>query len=312
MDSRRFFWLDVFTDRPFGGNPLAVFPDGHGLDADCMQTIARELNLSETVFVLPPSSPRAVRRARIFTPGRELPFAGHPTIGTAFLLAHLGIVPVEAGHAELVLEEGVGEVPVSLHADGGTWFVRLTAAVPPQFGPEPPDRALLAAVLGIPEAEIVPGADRPVIAGCGLPFTFVRVRDADTLAAMHFDRYLWSKHVASSPAPELFVFALLRDAPDGEVRARMFAPGVGVIEDPATGSAGVALAAVLASRFGGADGTLRWTVQQGVEMGRPSRLTIEADLHAGRVVATRVGGHAVVVADGNLRIPQAVTSPGRS
>ncbi len=296
--------LDVFTDRVFGGNPLAVFPDARGIAPERMQRIARELNLSETVFVLPPEDPGHTRRLRIFTPAAELPFAGHPTVGTAFLLASLGQVPLEGDETAIVFEEGVGPVPVRIFARGGEPVgAQLTAAKLPEHGPPPPPRGELAAVLGLAEDDLPDGEWAPGGVSCGVPFLYVPVRDRAALGRARVDLARWEATLAGWWAPHLFVFSRDPELPGSDVRARMFAPSMGIAEDPATGGAAVALAGYLAARSPQREGTLRWTVEQGWEMGRPSILRVEADVRGGEVTAVRVGGGAVRVAEGRMRIP---------
>jgi trans-2,3-dihydro-3-hydroxyanthranilate isomerase len=288
-----FSTLDVFTDRVFGGNPLAVVHDAGELDPAQMQAIATEFNLSETVFVLPPETDAGTRRLRIFTPAAELPFAGHPTVGTAVLLATLGAVPP----GDIVFEEGVGPVRVTLGERAkGLLFAQLSAAQLPVFGPPPPRPADLAAILGIAPADVLDAAG----VSCGVPFLVVVVRDRDVLARVRVDLARWEALLAGAWASDLYV---ITPAEGDALRARMFAPGMGIAEDPATGAAASALAGYLARTAGRRDGTLRWTIAQGVEMGRPSRVELEADLGEGEITAVRVGGTAVRVADGEFRVP---------
>lgn len=295
----RFLTADVFTDRTFGGNPLAVLPDARGLDGERMQRIAREFHLSETSFVLP-AERGGTRRVRIFTPGRELPFAGHPTVGTALALAWLGEVRPDGAQARIVLEEGVGPVPCSIrYAEGRAVFAQLTAAQPPAPGPAPPSRPDLAAALSLAEADL---ADDPVETwSAGVPFVFVALRGRDALARCRVDGARWAALRARGGGE---VLVLVREGAE-EVRARMFAPDLGVEEDPATGAAAAALPGYLVAREGAraADGPRRWTVTQGVEMGRPSRIEVEADVEAGRPVTVRVGGSAVPVMEGQIDVP---------
>ena len=300
----RYHTLDVFTDRVFGGNPLAVFPDGRGVSDRTMQRIAREMNLSETVFVLPPDEAAHARRLRIFTPAAELPFAGHPTVGTAFLLAALGEVPLDGDETRIVLEEGAGPVPVRIRARGGApVFTELTAARLPETGPPPPPRAELAALLGLAEDDLLDGEWTPGGASCGVPFLFVPLRGREALARARLDPARWETLLAGWWAPSVYVLSRDPELPGSDVRARMFAPAMGITEDPATGGAAAALAGYLAARSPRREGTLRWTVEQGFEMGRPSILQVEADVRAGEVAAVRVGGASVRVAEGVLRLP---------
>lgn len=302
----RFHTLDVFTDRVFGGNPLAVFPDGRGVDDATMQRIARELNLSETVFVLPPDDAAHARRLRIFTPAAELPFAGHPTVGTAFLLAALGEVPLSGDETRIVFEEGVGPVPVRIRARGGApVFAELTAARLPETGPPPPPRAELAALLGLAEDDLLDGEWAPGGASCGVPFLFVTLRGREALGRARLDPARWESLLAGWWAPSVYVLSRDPELPGSDVRARMFAPAMGIAEDPATGGAAAALAGYLAARSPRQEGTLRWTVEQGFEMGRPSILRVEADVRAGEVAEVRVGGASVLVSEGVMRLPDA-------
>ncbi len=295
--------LDVFTDTPFGGNQLAVFPDAPDLPAALMQRIARELNLSETVFVRLPELPGAARRLRIFTPDSELPFAGHPTIGTADLLVELGLVPDAGVLTSFALEEGVGLVKVTVRREGeGRPFVELTAARVPERGPEPPPTVALAAVLGLDSSDILTGDDRPEGVSAGVPFLLVPVRGREALGRVQVDIGRWREVLAGWWAPQVFVFCREPERAGADLRARMFAPAMGIVEDPATGAACAAFAGYLAWRDARTDITLRWVVEQGVEMGRPSLLRLEADKAGGQVRAVRVGGTSVRMGEGVLRV----------
>lgn len=288
----------------FGGNQLAVFPDAPRLETRVMQAIARELNLSETVFVFPPDDPAHTRRLRIFTPGSELPFAGHPTVGAAFVLASIGQIPLGPSGASIVFEEGVGPVPVGIRArDGRPDFCELTAARLPEDGPEPPPLADIAAALSLRPDQL--RADERYARGvsCGVPYLFVPLRDRAALAAARIDMAAWERSLARWWAPAVFLFVETGGAEGVDFRARMFAPGVGIAEDPATGSAAAAFAGYLAGRDGPDAGTLRWVVEQGVEMGRPSRLHVTCERAGGRVSAVRVGGSSVLVSEGRLMLP---------
>lgn len=310
----RYHTLDVFTDRIFGGNPLAVFPDAEGLPSPVMAAIAGELNLSESVFVFRPETPEGTRKLRIFTPEAELPFAGHPTLGAAHLLAVTGAVAMEPGEQSLttvVLEEGIGPVRVTIRAESGApAFSQLTAAQPPESGPRPPSRERLARLLGLEVAEVLTGDWSPAAISCGVPYLFVPVANRGAVARARLDHGLWAQELKSYWAPQLFVFAREAEMPGSDIRARMFAPGLGVPEDPATGSAVVALGGYLASRPSQRDGLLKRTVEQGFEMGRPSFLYLEADVVNGRAAALRVGGRTVVVGDGAIDIPDELLSAG--
>ena len=299
----RYHLLDVFTDVPFGGNPLAVFADAPMLEPELMQRIARELNLSETVFVQPAHDAAAARRLRIFTPGVELPFAGHPTVGTASLLVELGIVAADRAERGFLVEELVGPVPVTVRrVESGLLFAELTAAMVPESRGPVPSRAELAALLNVSEADVVEGDDAPQAVSAGVPFLFVPVRDRGVLSRVSLDLPRWRELLASAWAPHVYVFCRNPDGADADIRARMFAPAMGITEDPATGGAAAAFAGYLAWRVAERDATLRWTVEQGVEMQRPSRLRLTAVKSGGQVHEVRVGGTSVRIGEGMLRI----------
>lgn len=289
----RFLTADVFTDVMFGGNQLAVFPDGRGLSTGTMQQIAREMNLSETVFVFPPQESAHTRQLRIFTPGGELPFAGHPTVGAAFVLTSIGDVPLTGDTTRLVFEEGVGPVEVIVRSRNRLpVYSELSAAKLPEAGPPAPALAEIGAALSLDPAQLTGGNRLPRAFSCGVPFLFVTVRDLAALGAARLNQSAWELHLSHYWAPEVYLIAEPADGP--EIRARMFAPLMGIPEDPATGSAAAALAGYLAPEHP-ADGTLRWTVRQGVEMGRPSAIYVEADVSGGAICAVRVGGSSVMV-----------------
>jgi trans-2,3-dihydro-3-hydroxyanthranilate isomerase len=299
----RYLTADVFTDHRFGGNQLAVFPEARDIDPGLMQKIAREFNYSETTFVLPPDDPSHTAKVRIFTPGGELQFAGHPTIGTAHVLAATGVVPLKGPETRIVFEEGVGPVPVTIRATNGQpEFAQLSAAKLPEVGPPPPSRETLAEMLSLVPADVLDGATPPESVSCGTPFLFVPLRDRRAVAQARIRGDLWEAALSSYVTDKVFVFAMDPEHPGHHVRARMYAPGIGVPEDPATGSACVALGGYLAARDPRTDGTLRWIVEQGFEMGRPSILEVEADKKAGRTTATRVGGKTVVVCEGAMEL----------
>lgn len=311
--SYRYHTADVFTDTPFGGNQLAVIPDARGLATEQMAAIAREFNFSETVFVLPPSDAKHTRRVRIFTPGSELPFAGHPTVGSAFVLAATGEIPMTGDETRIVLEEGVGPVPVLIRAKNGTpVFAQLTTAKIPEKGTNTLDASMVAQALSLDVADIDAGERYQIEAwSVGLPFLFVPLRTLDALGRARVKVDVWEKSLRDSWAPEIFLFVEEERSAsrngvsegDGVLRARMFSPALGIIEDPATGSACASLGGYLASRSSRRDGTLRYTVHQGVEMGRPSRLDVEVDAASGKVQAVRVGGASVLISSGELHVP---------
>lgn len=274
--------LDVFTDTRFGGNQLAVFRDARGIPEALMQTIASELNLAETTFVLPPSSADADHRVRIFTPTTELPFAGHPTLGTAYLLS-------DGSDVTLRLEEGVGVIPVTMRGAFGEMTQRL-----PVFEPPPIDRAAVAAALSLEASAL--RDDLPIEVGSsGVRHLLAPLRDLDAVRR--------ARPRAGISADNVYAFALGGDRPGTDVHGRMFGYGVGIIEDAASGSAQGPLGAYLVRhRLVAGAPTVRITSEQGFEMGRPSLARIEIDLRDAAVVAVRVGGHSVVIGGGWLEL----------
>jgi trans-2,3-dihydro-3-hydroxyanthranilate isomerase len=302
MRAYRYATADVFTDRQFGGNPLAVVLDARGLTSDEMLAVTREFNYSETTFVLPAERGGSCR-VRIFTPGGEVPFAGHPTVGTAHVLVSLGILPLDGADGRVVLEENVGDVPVRVRRDAGSTepsFAQLSVAQLPEER-SAPDVEALAAVLSLDASDFVGGDWAPRTASCGLPFVIAPVRTRDAVGRARVRHDAWERALPPDAwSRELMVVAM--DAEHADARARVFVPGLSVPEDPATGSANAALAGFLARRTPRLDGTLRWIVEQGVEMGRPSRLELEADKRGGEITGVRVGGASVLVAEGEIRI----------
>ncbi len=298
----RFITADVFTTVAFGGNQLAVLPDARGLTTEQMLAITREFNYSETVFVLPPEQ-GGTKRLRIFTPGTEMPFAGHPTVGAAHVLATTGDITLTGAETKIVFEEGIGPVPVTIRAENGVvTFAQLSAAKLPEFGPPPPTRQTLAEMLSLETDDLAGGTSQPQAVSCGVPFLFVPLKNRDAVARSRVRLDKWEPVLSRWWASSIVVFSRDAEQPGHDVRARMYGPGLGVAEDPATGGAAVALAGYLASRDSTADGTLRWVIEQGFEMGRPSILEIEADKVKGQITAVRVGGSSVLMMEGTLRV----------
>ena len=302
----RFYTLDVFTDRTFGGNPLAVFPDATKIPEGALQSIALELNLSETVFVYPPADPKHTRRVRIFTPVYEMPFAGHPTVGCAFALAALGEIPL-SGETRIVLEEGVGPVPVLIRGQFKMpVFAQLSVAKLPETGPPPPGRSHLADMLSLDPPDILGGMTAPQAISCGFPFLIVPLRDLDAVRRARVRMDQWDSALKSYWAPDVMVFARDTEREGSIIRARVFVPGQGIIEDPATGSAVAALGGYLGAREGAASGNFTYVVEQGFEIKRPSILELEVDKADGEVTAVRVGGSAVMVSEAMMEVPLGV------
>jgi len=303
LRSYTFHTTDVFTSTRFGGNQLAVLPDARGLSTEEMHAITREFNYSESTFVLPPDDSAHTRRVRIFTPGGEVPFAGHPTVGTALVLAETGAIPLHSDETRIVFEEGVGPVAVSIRARNGVPdFAELSVAKLPEVLPPVPPAEVLAPMLSLGTDDLAGGAFHPQAVSCGLPFTFVPLRTRDAVRRARLKLDLWEAALSHTAAHMVMVFALDAEDAAHQVRARMFAPGESVPEDPATGSACAALGGYLGMRDATASGTLRWIVEQGYEMGRPSLLHVSCDKQDGAITAVRVGGSAVLVSSGTIRL----------
>lgn len=297
--SRRFVTLDVFTTQRLAGNPLAVVLDADGLDGARMQAIAREFNLSETVFVLKPDTPAHRARLRIFTPGTELQFAGHPTIGTAVLLAGLD---GGTGPRELVLEEGVGPVRCMVESGKTGGSARFDLPREPEQTGDISDAAQVAAALGLTLDDLGEDGFLPGNWSAGNAFTFVPVRGLDAVARSRPDPTQWDLAFGPDDPPGVFVFCCDTVDPAHHYHARFFAPRLGVPEDPATGSAAAAFAGLVA-RFGGlSDGEHEIVIEQGYEMGRPSLIRLFLSLHGGQLVAGAIGGNAVLVTEGVLQV----------
>jgi trans-2,3-dihydro-3-hydroxyanthranilate isomerase len=296
----RFYTADVFTDTIFGGNQLAVLPDARGLSTEQMAAITREFNYSESTFVFPPENPNHTRRVRIFTPGGEVPFAGHPTVGTAHVLAAVGEIPLTGAETRIVLEENVGPVPVVIRSrDGKPEFAQFSVAMLPRVSEPTVTRETLAPMLSLDVNDLLDGDYAPQGVSCGLPFLLVPLRDRQAVARSRLRLDRWEQALQGSEHEMVMVFAADGERPGSDMRARMYGPSVNVIEDPATGSACACLAGFLAARTP-RDGTLRWVVEQGFEMGRPSIIRIEADKSNGDITAVRVGGNTVLVSKGEL------------
>jgi trans-2,3-dihydro-3-hydroxyanthranilate isomerase len=248
-----------------------------------------------------PRDPRATRRLRIFTPTRELPFAGHPTIGASFALLEEGLAGVSGATGRFFLEEGVGLVQIDCRREAnGAWFVQLSAAKLPEEGPNAPPTDELAKLLGIRVSDILQDVDFAQIYSCGVPCLFIPLRNREVLSQVMVDPATSHRLEAKLGPFQTYLFCYDPEREDSDIRARMFVREMGIIEDPATGSAVAALAGYLGRRSWHKDGTLKWTVVQGFEMGRPSLIYLEADLTNSAVTAVRVGGTAVRMSEGQL------------
>jgi trans-2,3-dihydro-3-hydroxyanthranilate isomerase len=293
MPAYEFVTVDVFAEQRFGGNPLAVFPDARGLGEAEMQALAAEFNLSETSFVLPPENPQNHARVRIFTPRAEIPFAGHPNVGTGFVLARRDESPPE----HYTFEEGAGLVRVHVlrgpdHAVTGT---RISAPRSLTIGDEIPAE-IVAACAGIREEEIETTAHRPLVASVGLPFVIAQVASVEILARASPDIAAFRRaprRFENAPIDFPLHLYALRDGDATRPSTRMFAPLGGIMEDPATGSANATLAALLTSLAPGDEVELAYDIEQGIEMGRPSRLYATARKQAEGPVSATVAGSCV-------------------
>jgi len=288
----KFHIYDVFTDTPFTGNPLAIVEGADGLTTAQMQTIARQFNLSETIFVQTPDDPDNTAKVRIFFPTDEIPFAGHPTIGCALHLA--------GDSAELItLEEVAGLVPVAITRDGPTPLAEFTAPKLPRALPATPDRATMAAALGLSESDLAP---TPLGNFEGGPsFLYAELRDLKALAHAHICEPAFTETRKTSGDTGA-IYAYVRTGPD-RLQARMFDPPAGIAEDPATGSATAILAAQLLATGALTEGTTTLHLRQGVEMGRPSDLRLSVDVKDGTLQSIRVAGGAIPIAKGTIRVP---------
>lgn len=284
---------DVFTNRKFTGNQLAVITDARGLSVADMQTITREFNLSESTFVLPPEDPANTARVRIFTLSYEMPFAGHPTVGTAIAIARARKLS-----GDLRLELNAGLFPVRVDLDRPAGFAEFrNPNLPAERGPAP-DAALIEAALSLPAGAVDRGAHRPRLIGAGVNFLYAKASLDHVRTAMlnngAFDRLEADETVG------VLLYADGGEADDARFHVRMFAPNAGIPEDPATGSAAAALPGQIALAGGLGVGLERWVLEQGFEMGRPSRIHVAVEAIAGAVTGVRVGGEAVPVMKGQL------------
>jgi trans-2,3-dihydro-3-hydroxyanthranilate isomerase len=298
---RRYVTLDVFTETPLAGNPLAVVLEADGLDTAAMQAIAREFNLSETVFVLPPDDPRHRARLRIFTPQRELPFAGHPTVGTAVLL---GLESANGADAQAFgLEEEVGTVAcvVEPGTDGrGRARFRLPR-LPRVAGESVPD-ADAAWGIGLDPEDIGFDRHRPSHHSAGVPFDLIPVRSLAAIARASVSGEGFAKVFGNRTFPAAFVYTRETAVPGRHFHARMFAPGSGIPEDPATGAAVAAFAGALMQFEPMGDGEHSFVIEQGYEMGRPSEIELQLVIRDGALASVEIGGGAVIVSEGRLRL----------
>src|SRR5215207_344587 len=298
---RRYYTLDVFADHALAGNPLSFVIDGHGLETEAMQRIAREFNLSEIVFVLPPEDSKHRARLRIFTPGIEMPFAGHPTVGTAVLLARLDH-PGATGDFLFGLEEGVGVVPCAVTIAGDASFARFGLPKLPAEHAPPRDVALVARALGLDVADIGFENHHPTIYSAGFPYSLVPLRDLKAMGRITLDLGLWSEAFGKEGLGAAFVYARQTLDAANSFHARMFSPGDGIPEDPATGSAVAALAGVIARFDDLSPGEHAFRIEQGYEIGRPSLIELSLTIEGVMLSSASIAGAAVIVGEGVLHV----------
>lgn len=296
----QFHVVDVFTSKAFGGNQLAVVPEASGLSTEGMQQIAREFNFSESTFVLPPTDPKNTRRVRIFTPRNEVPFAGHPNVGTACALVMRGHIGKGDSHS-LIFEEGIGPVVVDVEKHDEVFHGTMTISGNIEQPAGVPSSRNLAAILSLAEKDV----KRAFFAGAGLPFCFVQLTSREAVDRAQIENDAWTKHLAKAWSPHLFFFA--GEPENGaELYGRMCSPGMGVAEDPATGSACAALVGAFAASPDFTGDLFRFSVKQGVAMGRPSEIEACARKSNGAVTSISVGGATAYVASGEIDVPRAL------
>lgn len=305
MRKLKYHLVDVFTDRAFGGNPLAVFTNARGLPTALMQKIAKEFNLSETTFVFPPASAENDFKLRIFTPGSEVPMAGHPTVGTSYVLALEKLLDFKAPRSDFRLEENVGVIPVTLEGQGDQPdFVVMTQPLP-VFEPEFTNRELVAELLSISPTDLA--GDLPVqVVTCGVPFLYVPLKNLEVAGRVKLRLDIWESHFKNTGAAHIFVFTTEVENEDSTVHSRMFAPAMGISEDPATGAASGPLGSYLVKHgVISASPTVRIVSEQGLEMGRPSFINIEIDQAGGEITGVRISGQCFYMGEGYLELDTA-------
>lgn len=297
--------VDVFTDKRFGGNPLAVITDARGIDEALLQKIATEFNYSETTFVLPPDDPAHTARVRIFTPTTEIPFAGHPNVGTAFVLGRRGHIFGRPVGAQMIFEERAGLVHLNLLRDGGEIVGAGFVAPQPLTIEGEVEQDLMASCISLAPDAIVTSIHRPQIVSVGLPFVVAELTGLDALASARPNTAAFAQaeqtHRHHDDRFSAFIYARTGDGFD-HLRARMFAPLDNVPEDPATGSASAALASYLVSLDPRRDAVCAITIEQGVEMGRRSLIEVEVRKQNGQVESVRISGRCVPVMQGRIEL----------
>lgn len=303
MKTLKYSLVDVFTTEPFGGNQLAVFEEFSNLSSDFMQRIAKELNLSETVFIHPPSDPTKEKSLRIFTPQVELPMAGHPTIGAAFVMAEKGMINTRTGENEWIFEEGVGDVPVTVHKDH-THVSKVEMEQPlPVFGDQYREMENVAKLLSLSIKDL--DSTLPIqTVSSGVPFLYVPIRSLSSMKKINFRTDVWEKYFSeNSHTKHIFTFTTETEEPTSTVHSRMFAPAMGISEDPATGAASGPLGAYLV-KYGvippSENEIYSIRSEQGIEMGRPSYIDITVMKEGSEIKKVKIGGKSIIIGSGQF------------
>ena len=303
MKKLRYHLVDVFTNKAFGGNQLAVFTDARGLSSEVMQAIAKEFNLSETTFVLPPEDSRNDYRVRIFTPAVELPMAGHPTVGTAFVLANEHLIEPSGAATVVSFELGVGPVPVTIEwQDGAPAYVRMSQPLP-VFGSQFAAAERIAEMLSV-EARAILETNLPIeVVSCGVPILIVPLKNLEDVRGIRFRLDVWERVLREWETPHVFVFTQETETEGASVHCRMFAPALGISEDPATGGASGPLGCyVVRHKIIAPDssGKVEFVSEQGIEMGRPSFIKIKIEQNREGISGVEVAGQCCLMGEGHF------------
>lgn len=294
--------LDVFTKKPYGGNQLAVFQNSAAIAPTYFQSIARELNLPECAFASPVWGCERQWYLRIFTPKLEHPFAGHPTIGAAIVLASSVATPHEK-RVSLLLHEKSGIIAVEVDFTPEVPTARMSVPTPPSCEKSDVSRQQLAAMLSIEESDIGCGDWHPQVFSCGVPFHIVYIKTLSAIRSARLRLDLWQRYLKGSSTPHLYLFTRETEATDADIHARMFAPAMGIDEDAATGGAAAALAGYLAATERAFSGKRKWRIEQGLEILRPSWLEVTAEFRNGAATDIKIGGSAITIGGGFLELP---------
>lgn len=293
----KFYVLDVFTNTKFEGNQLAVFPSAEGLIEENMQKIAREFNYSETVFITS-TNEKNKKNIRIFTPSSEVDFAGHPNIGAAMLLARIGEYSDEK-QIDIIFKEKVGDVPIRINFENSVpQNAELSTAKLPEKGASPPLEEI-AKVISLDISDIIT-TESPMSFSCGLPFLFVPITSIEKLKQASLNQEHWKNYISQTWAPQIYLFTTETKLATSDFHARMFAPALGISEDPATGSAAAALAGYISENIGKNDGTFTYVIEQGFEINRPSIIEMSFTQKNQKIESVKIRGNAVIFSEGKI------------